>query len=301
MKTFLAPMAGYTDRVLRDFARDFGADVVFTEMINGYTLVLHPEKAWELLQIENEEKPVAVQLFGSDENVLSDAAKILEKKGVDYIDLNVGCPVKKVVKTGAGSALLKNREKLFKIVRRLRDTIKNAKFSVKIRMGWDDKTIVFTEVGKEVERIGVDFITMHARTRAEGFSGNAHWDAIRLLKESVKIPVVGNGDIKSYKDAYKMVEETGVDAVMIGREAIGRPYIFEEILQMREIKLNREEEKEFLFRYYEKKIDLYGERKAILLMRKIVPFLIKGWDNAKERRIAINRADNMTEIVRILS
>ena len=293
-------MAGYSDRVLRDFCRNFGADIVFTEMINCNTVINVPKKAKSLLQIEGEEHPIAVQLFGSKSSLLSEAAAILEEWGVDYIDLNVGCPVRKIVKTGAGSALLKNLDQLKRIITSMRESISKAYFSIKIRAGWTKEDLVYNEVGKIAEENGVDLIIFHARTRSQKFAGAADWKYIKELSKNVTIPVVGNGDIKSKDEAYKHYENTGIYGVMIGRKAIERPYIFKEIKLNKEIKYSKNDIKKFLLDYYKKEIELKGEYKAINEMRKIAHKFIRGWRYAKKYRELINKTNKFEDIKKIL-
>lgn len=300
MKTFLAPMAGYSDRVLRDICRNFGADVVFTEMINCHTVVNVPGKSRQLLQIHYEDHPIAVQLFGNEADMLSESSKILESWGVDYIDLNVGCPVKKIVKSRAGSALLKNLSNLEKIVGKMRKNIKKALFSIKIRTGWNSKNLAFNEAGKIAQNNGVDYIIVHGRTRSQQFSGKANWDHIKELKKNIDIPVIGNGDISSKDTAYEKSRYSNVDGIMIGRKAIERPYIFKEIKENKAISYSKKEIKKFLLNYYEKEIKLKGECRAINEMRKIAHRYIRGWKYAKKYREKINQTDSFVEIKKIL-
>ncbi len=296
MRLYLAPMAGYTDRPFRDICRENGADVVFTEMANCHLFSILPEKAMELLSIEGEKPPVAVQLFGSDPGLLGSAAAYLESRGVEYIDLNAGCPVRKVVKTGGGSALLKDPELLRRILSSMRAAVKKSRFSVKIRSGWDERNLNYLEIGRMAEGEGVDHITLHARTRTQGFTGKAAWEHIGELNAALKIPVVGNGDVKTMKDAADMAAATGVDEIMIGRGALSRPQIFREIKEEREMPLSREEASGIIMRLYRERTECHGERRGVVEMRKMVPFLVKGWRDAKQVRMAANRADSMAQV-----
>jgi len=299
MKTFLAPLAGYSDRAMREICRIYGADICFTEMINVNTIINVPDKAIELMQIKNEKSPVAIQIFGTEEENLSKGAEILDKRGIDYIDLNCGCPVKKIVKTGAGSALLKDEEKLKSIIGSLRDVIKDALFSIKIRLGWDFDNLNYLNVGKIAEKEGVDFITLHARTRSQQFGGKADWQHIKYLNQYLSIPVVGNGDIISWEDAFKKKELSGVSAIMIGRKAIERPYIFSEIEKKQDLKLTKKEIKNLLLLWYKKKMKYYEEYKAVREMRKIVHRFIRGYRYSKKLRVKINEIEDFNGVKKL--
>ncbi len=301
MKTFLAPMAGYTDRIFRDICRDLQADVVFTEMANCHLFSIYPEKAWELLGVKGEKRPLAVQLFGNDPVLLARAAAMLDEGGVEYIDLNAGCPARKVTATGSGSSLMRNTELFAAIIRSMRAAVRNASFSVKIRSGWDEHSLNYIDVGRIAQEEGVDFVTLHARTRAQGFSGAARWEHIASLKDSLDIPVVGNGDLRSLEDVKRMIEQTRVDGVMVGRGALSRPQIFREVRINERIELSAGDYRDMIIRLYEGKARMFGERRGVLEMRKIVPFIVKGWPNAREIRMAANRADNMASVMEIFA
>jgi|MTBAKSStandDraft_2_1061841.scaffolds.fasta_scaffold03867_10 nifR3 family TIM-barrel protein len=293
-------MAGYTDRAFRDLCRAQGADIPFAEMVNARQVLAVPEKARELLQIRGEPAPVAVQLFGHDPETLRRAAEILQEWNVDHIDLNCGCPARKVVKTGAGSALLKDLPRLRDIIRIMRSSITEAVFSVKIRAGWDLDSLVFGEAGRIAQEEGADLLFFHARTRSQGFSGQAWWPWIKELKESLSIPVVGNGDIRNWQDAWEKKEFCGCDGVMIGRGAIGRPWLFQEIRDRRTLPLPREAVMKRLYLQYTAKAEWIGERKAVLQMRKVAPFSVRGFPDAKEIRMALNKAGTLREAREVL-
>ena len=300
MKTYLAPMAGYTDRAFRDLCRADGVHVPFTEMVNARQLLAVPGKAKELLQIEGEPSPVAVQVFGHDPETLSRAAEVLQGWDVDHIDLNCGCPARKVVKNGAGAALLKDLPRLRRIVRLMRATITEAVFSIKIRAGWDLDSLVYREAGRIAQEEGADLIFFHARTRSQGFSGKAWWPWIKELKENLSIPVVGNGDIRSWEEAWERKEASGCDGIMIGRGAIGRPRLFREVMIRETLPLTRDEVMERLFLQYRAKAEWIGERKAVLQMRKVAPFSVRGFPDAKEIRMALNKAGSLREAREVL-
>jgi tRNA-dihydrouridine synthase B len=230
--TVLAPMAGVTDTVFRRFIRDTGGcGLIMTEFTSADGVLRSKDKkAKRYLHFYEDEHPISSQLFGSDPNTLSEAAKMCEGLGFDLIDLNLGCPAKKVVKCNGGSGLLRDLPLIGKIFSSVRAAI-SIPFTVKFRAGWNDKELVFLNLARVAEDCGLNAVAMHARTREMGYSGQAQWDWIRDLKQSVKIPVIGNGDIRTPEDAVAMVAHTGCDAVMIGRSAASNPWIFRQIAQ----------------------------------------------------------------------
>ena len=230
--TVLAPMAGVTDTVFRRFIRDTGGcGLIMTEFTSADGVLRSKDKkAKRYLHFYEDEHPISSQLFGSDPNTLAEAAKMCEGLGFDLIDLNLGCPAKKVVKCNGGSGLLRDLPLIGKIFSSVRAAI-SIPFTVKFRAGWNDKELVFLNLARVAEDCGLNAVAMHARTREMGYSGQAQWDWIRDLKQSVKIPVIGNGDIRTPEDAAAMVAHTGCDAVMIGRSAASNPWIFRQIAQ----------------------------------------------------------------------
>ena len=222
----LAPLAGYTDLAFRQLCREYGAGMCFSEMISSHGLAYRQQKTLQLARTVEEERPTVLQLFGAKPDIMGAAAAILTDLPIDMIDINMGCPVKKVVKTGAGSALMKAPKLAAAIIERVS---KNSRLpvSVKIRSGWTQESINAVEFAQMAEDAGARLITVHGRTWAQGFSGRADWRIIGLVKEAVSIPVVGNGDIKTYNDGLAMMAETGCDGVMIGRAALGNPWVFQ--------------------------------------------------------------------------
>ena len=227
--TFLSPMAGLTDSVFRRLIKRLGGcGLVMTEFTSAEGLTRNSLKSKRMLFYHEEERPVTAQLFGADPERLAEAARMVEDLGFDAIDLNLGCPAKKVVKACGGSALLREARLLEQILRTIREATAMP-FTIKIRAGWDETEIVAVQVGKMAEDIGVDAVAFHARTRVQGFSGHSNWSLIGELKSYLRIPVIGNGDIVTPDDAFRMKKETGCDGVMIGRGALSNPWIFRQI------------------------------------------------------------------------
>lgn len=222
----LAPMAGVSNIPFRVLCKELGSSLTTSEEISAKALVHGNEKTFELASYLPVEKPIAMQIFGGEAIVLAQAAKILEDRGADIIDLNMGCPVPKITKTGAGSALMRDERYAAEVFRAIRSAIK-IPFTIKIRGGWDDHTVNAPEIARIAESEGVDAIAVHPRTRSQQYSGKAPWEIIRLVREAVKIPITGNGDVKSFADARRMMEETGCHTVMIGRGALGKPWVFD--------------------------------------------------------------------------
>ena len=227
----LAPMAGITDLSFRRIAKSFDVDLVTSEMVSSEGLVRNRARTKMLLQSHAEEKPLAIQLFGSDPKVVAEAARIVADEGADIIDLNMGCPVPKVVRQGAGAALLRNPETVAMLVDAVRQAV-SIPVTVKTRSGWSQSKINVSEVARVAEDAGADAITIHPRTAKQGFSGSADWPLIARVKQAVNIPVIGNGDVTRPEDVGKMRKLTQCDGVMIGRGAMGNPWIFEQARQL---------------------------------------------------------------------
>ena len=299
----LAPMAGITDLPFRLICEKYGAGLCCTEMVSSKGIYYNDAKTKLLLNVDREKRPVAAQLFGSDIEALKFAAKNVSEV-VDIIDINMGCPAPKIVKNGDGSKLLLNLELVKQIAT---EVVKASKVpvTVKIRKGWDTNNIVAVEVAKILEEAGVDAITIHGRTREEYYSGKADWDIIKKVKEAVNIPVIGNGDIQSKEDAERMLKETNVDGIMIGRAAIGNPWIFEEIINYLEGKeqrmITKKERLDTIIEHINLAVEEKGEKIAIKEMRKHLAYYIKNMKDASRVREKINTIDTKQELIDCLN
>ena len=291
----LAPMAGITDRAFRIVCEEFGPGLVCTEMISSKGLFYGDKKTDLLLNMKDEKRPIAVQIFGNDVEAMKYAAEYVSKFA-DIVDINMGCPAPKVVKNGDGSKLLLNLPLVEEIVS---EVVKASKVpvTVKIRKGWDSDHVVAVEAAKIIEKAGASAITIHGRTRDEFYSGEADWDIIKKVKESVNIPVIGNGDVKSKQDAIKMFEYTGVDAIMIGRASLGNPWIFEEILKgVDSNKISNVEKLRVILKHIDLEIEEKGEETAVKEMRKHISWYIKNCKDASKFRDVVNRIDSRQEL-----
>ena len=295
-----APMAGISNESFRKIIKEMGAGLIYSEMVSNMGIIYNSKNTLDLLKINDEERPISIQIFGSDTSSFIKAAKyVCENIKPDILDINMGCPVPKVaLRSQAGSSLLKNPDKIYEIVKSVVDNV-NIPVTVKIRAGWNQDTINCVEVAKVIEKAGASAIAIHPRTREQGYSGSANWDLIKQVKENVNIPVIGNGDIKTIYDAKRMLEETKCDAVMIGRSTIGNPWIIKECVEYIENNKIIEEPT------YKERIDMLvhqyniiknnsGERKALLDIKTHALAYLKYIPKSKElkTKIATSKTEN---------
>ncbi len=291
-KIIIAPLAGYTNIAYRKIYKEMGASLVFSEMISAKGLLYENDKTWELTNTSDAEHPVAIQLFGGDAIDMHNATLMLDKRDdIDIIDINMGCPVRKVLKAGAGSAIIEDPKKVYEIVKAVVSATSKP-VTVKIRAGVDHNNINCVEVAKMAEDAGAKMITIHGRTRSDMYHGKVNLDYIKMVKEVVSIPVVGNGDIKTIEDAKKMIEYTGCDAIMIGRATLGNPWFIRDLVDY----FNGEKlkapptiiEKIDMMEYqFNEMLKIKSEKNAVLEMRTLANYYVKGFKKAKELKIRI--------------
>ena len=301
----LAPMAGVTDLPFRLLCKEQGAGLLCMEMISAKALQYKNKNTKALLAIHPKEYPVSLQLFGSDPKIISEQAKRIEELPFQILDINMGCPVPKVVKNGEGSALMKNPKLVYEIVYQTAREIQKP-VTVKIRKGFDDTCINAVEIAKIIEEAGGAAVAVHGRTREQYYSGKADWEIIRQVKEAVSIPVIGNGDVTSGEKALEMRERTGCDGVMIGRGAQGNPWIFHELLEYdRTGKMpprpSKEQIKETMLRHARLQLEFKGEYLGIREMRKHVAWYTKGMEGSAKLRDDINKVESYAELESLLN
>lgn len=279
----LAPMAGVSNTPFRLICKELGSSLTTTEEISAKALIHGNDRTLSMTEYLPEESPVAMQIFGGEADVLAEAARIVESKGAHIVDLNMGCPVPKITKTGSGSALMRDEKKAAEIFKAIRSAVK-IPFTIKIRGGWDDHTINAPEIARIAEAEGVDAIAIHPRTRSQQYTGKAPWEIIKLVVDAVKIPITGNGDVRSYADAHRMMTETGCHTVMIGRGALGRPWVFDPEFDS----LSLEAQHQYKFRVIQRHLELIENhmppRLAVVQMKKHLAWYIAGTkESAKSR------------------
>ncbi len=305
-KTVMAPMAGISNSAYRTICKSMGCSLIYAEMVSDKAIYYNNAKTIDMLYMTDYERPIAQQIFGSDEKSFVEAAKYIEKvMKPDIIDINMGCPVPKIaIRSQAGSALLKDPKKIKEIVSSVVKSV-SCPVTVKIRSGWDSNSINAVEVAKIVEEAGASAITIHPRTRAQGYSGNADWNIIKQVKEAVKIPVIGNGDIKSCFDAKKMIDETGCDLVMVGRACLGNPWIFKEINAYLEDgtiidKPTPIEKIDMCLKHFNLLLETQNKKQAVLEIRSHIAWYLKGIEGSKEIKDKIFKTKDEEEIKNIL-
>jgi tRNA-dihydrouridine synthase B len=302
---FLAPMAGVTDHPFRMICKKFGAGLVYTEFVSANGIIRENEKTLDMIKFTNEERPIGVQIFGEDPEIVSQSATYIHKVfKPDLIDINYGCPVPKVTKKGAGSAALKDLCIMKDITQAVIESVPEIPITVKMRAGWNTDNIVSTKAGIMLEEIGVKAITLHGRTTSQLFKGKANWDYIKELKESVAIPVIGNGDVANHSDYYKMKDYTKCDAIMIGRAALGNPWIFQNIINNNDNSQFKNNNLDVIVSTCKEHIQLLIDNKSdkvsINLSKKHLSWYLKDFKNAALYRKEIMRSENIESMIKVL-
>jgi len=301
----LAPMAGVTDLPFRLLCKEQGAGLLCMEMVSAKAIYYNNKNTESLLAIDDREPPVSLQLFGSDADIVSEMAKRIEERPFSILDINMGCPVPKVVNNGEGSALMKNPKLVEEIVTKTVKAI-HKPVTVKIRKGFDEEHVNAVEIARIAEASGAAAVAVHGRTREQYYHGKADWDIIRQVKEAVCIPVIGNGDVRSPKDAERMLQETGCDGIMIGRGVQGNPWIFRQILHFMEtgeqlLAPSVPEVKETMRRHVRLLAECKGEYTAVREMRKHVAWYTAGLPNSARLRARVNEVESLEELEVLIS
>ena len=303
----LAPMEDVTDISFRLMCKEFGADMVYTEFVSSDALIRNVSKTQAKLSIRNEERPVAIQIYGRETAAMADAARICEEACPDVLDINFGCPVKKVAGKGAGAGMLRDIPKMLEITRAVVNAVK-IPVTVKTRLGWDHDSRIIVELAEQLQDCGIAALAIHGRTRSQMYTGEADWSLIGKVKENprMKIPIIGNGDVTTPQIAREKFEKYGVDAIMVGRASIGSPWIFKEIKQYMETghcePLSVSDKMSVLRRQLKESVDRLDERRGILHIRRHLAAtpLFKGIPNSRDTRIAMLRAETLGELSAIL-
>ncbi len=300
----LAPIAGVTDMAFRQVCRSFGAGYVETEMVSAKALSFNDKKSLELMELADDEHPCAIQIFGSEPDIMADAAKLAAEKGADIVDINMGCPAPKIANNGSGSALMKNPSLCGEIVQAVKSAV-DVPVTVKIRKGFDENTLTAVDVAKECEKNGVDAVIVHGRTRQQYYSGQCDLDIIKAVKENVSVTVIGNGDVRDIKSAEKMLDYTGCDGLMIARAALGSPWIFKTLKEYFEkgiiIELPSPEQRlKIMADHIELVCKYKGEKMGMLQSRKQISWYLKGFRGAAAFRNEAGRVCTLDDMYALI-
>ncbi len=302
-KLWLAPLAGYTDFAFRSIAKLCGADVIVSEMVSADGLYYNESKSIIYAEFSEEQRPFGIQLFGSDPDMMKKGTEILMKLRPDFIDINMGCPVKKVVNRGAGSALMKDLDNACRITEAVKSVAQKHDILVttKFRSGWDNNSINYLEYGKSLVNAGSDALILHARTRSQMFTGHSDWNHIKRLKQEVNIPVIGNGDVNSSQSALDMLNQTSCDGIMIGRGALGQPWLFKTIKDSQNIPFDLIDKKEIIKKHFNLALEVNdNKQRAIVEMRAHFNFYTKGLKGGSSLRNEINKTTDINLIFKII-
>lgn len=303
----LAPMEDVTDSPFRTICRRKGASIVYSEFISSEAIIRDADRAMHKMDFSEEERPFGVQIFGGREEAMEGAAKVAEDQNPDVVDINFGCPVYKIAKKGAGAGCLRDLDMMQRMAATVVEAVDGIPVTAKTRLGWDDSTIKIRDVALRLQSVGIKALAIHARTRSQKYKGNARWDYLKYVKETpgLEIPIIGNGDITSPEDAKRMFDETGVDGVMIGRGAIGNPWIFErskhyietgELLPEPSI----EDRIDLCAEQLRRSVDHHGNRYGVIIMKKHYGQYLKGIRNSRQLRAAIMEEKEMAPIIDLL-
>ncbi len=302
----LAPMEDITDRSFRQVCKDFGADILYTEFIASEALIRNVEKTLKKLAIDDHERPVGIQIYGHRIDAMTEAAKIAQEAKPDLIDINYGCPMKKIANRGAGAGMLKDIPKMIKMTRAVVDAV-DLPVTVKTRLGWDSDNLIIDEIAEELQDTGIKALTIHGRTRTQLYKGISDWSLIGKVKNNprIHIPIIGNGDIKDGESAQEKIDKYGVDGIMIGRGSIGRPWIFKEVRHFLENKkklseISIQEKTEIARDHFKRSLELKEDKKGFYEMRRHFALYFKGLKNFKPLRLKLLTSMDADEINNIL-
>ena len=302
----LAPMAGITDTIFRGLCKEMGADIVYTEFVSANGIIRENKKTLDMMKFSAKERPIGIQIFGDSAEVLGESAKLIsERFSPDIIDINFGCPVPKVTNKGAGSAAMKDLKLMLKMTESVVKNSQGIPVTIKMRAGWNADMLISTEAGIELEKTGIKAITLHPRTSKQRFTGKANWKLIKELKETVSIPIIGNGDIENPEDYIRMKNQTGCDGVMLGRATLGNPWIFRQIRDLLKYGTYKQislKDKIYLCNKHHSMLrESKGEQTCLNLTKKHYSWYLKGFPNAAYWRTEFMRSSNLNDFDKILN